>query len=462
MSITYSILPTGSNLLGIISIGCILLVILWIILIFYLLKLKKTISWQKELLGQLFEENQAKDNLVETLKDEKGKLVKKLGEARARIDEADLLKSNFLANMSHEIRTPMNGIIGFTQFLKEELPLEKREQYVGIIVNSGEQLVQLLDDIVDISRMDAGSITFNRSRCNLDKMLFDLYTQFNEIKYRQDKEDLILKFYNLADDEVNIIHTDCSRLRQVFSNLIGNALKFTHKGVVEFGFTNNGMNELLFFVKDTGIGIPDDKQNIIFERFRQVDQGATRKYGGTGIGLYISKQVITGLGGKIWFESTPNQGSTFYFTLPYESVETNEDVSIFHPPQRVYSWEQATILVAEDLESNYLLISEILKDTNAKVIWAMNTTDVVNICLNSEAPDIVLMDMQMQYMAGYDAVKSIRIHKAKSDLPIIAQTAYAMPNDNLQCLEVGCNDYIAKPINPEALLNKIDRLLSKS
>ena len=288
MSTILSIWPAGNSLLVLIISSCILLVILSVVLIIILLKSRKTIYWQKGLVGQLFDENQSKDNMIDELTKEKKELVKKLGDSRSRIDEADLLKSNFLANMSHEIRTPMNGIIGFTQLLKEELPREKREQFVGIIVNSGELLVQLLDDIVDISRMDSGAITFNRTRCNLDEMLFDLYTQFNEIKYRQDKEALILKFYNLADDEVNIIHTDCLRLRQVFSNLIGNALKFTHEGIIEFGFTNSGQNELLFFVKDTGIGIPDDKQGIIFERFRQVDQSATRKYGGTGIGsLYL-------------------------------------------------------------------------------------------------------------------------------------------------------------------------------
>lgn len=461
MSTILSIWPVGNSLLVIVSSSCILLVILLVVLTVFFVKSRKTISWQKGLVGQLFDENQSKETMIDELTIEKKELMRKLGEARSRIDEADLLKSNFLANMSHEIRTPMNGIIGFTQLLREEMPREKREQYVGIIVNSGELLVQLLDDIVDISRMDSGAITFNRTRCNLDEMLFDLYTQFNEIKYRQDKEDLILKFYNLADDEVNIIHTDTLRLRQVFSNLIGNALKFTHEGIIEFGFTNSGQNELLFFVKDTGIGIPDDKQSIIFERFRQVDQSATRKYGGTGIGLYISKQIITGLGGKIWFESAPDIGSTFYFTLPYESVETNADVSIFHAPQRIYCWAQATILVTEDKESNYLLITDILKDTQAKVIWATNAAEAINICLNGE-PDVVLMDMQMPYLAGYDAVKSIRMQKTKADLPIIAQTAYAMPNDNLQCLEVGCNDYIPKPINPEALLNKIDRFLSKS
>ena len=199
--------------------------VLLIILILLFIKARKTVRWQKSLIGQFFDENQLKEVQIKELTLEKKELMRKLGDARAKVDEADLLKSNFLANMSHELRTPMNGIIGFTQLLREELTPDKRDQYVGIVVNSGEQLVQLLDDIVDISRMDAGSITFSRSRCNLDEMLFDLFTQFNEIKYRQDKEDLILRFYNLADDQVNIINTDCGRLRQVFSNLIGNALK---------------------------------------------------------------------------------------------------------------------------------------------------------------------------------------------------------------------------------------------
>ncbi len=451
-----------ANLFAIITSIIVVLLILLIILILVVIKSRKTVRWQKSLMAQFFDDNQSKEARIQELMLEKKGLIRKLGDARAKVDEANLLKSNFLANMSHELRTPMNGIIGFTQLLRDELTPDKREQYVGIVVDSGEQLVQLLDNIVDISRMDAGVISFNRSPCNLDEMLFDLFTQFNEIKYKQDKDDLILRFYNLADDQVNIINTDCVRLRQVFSNLIGNALKFTHKGIIEFGFTNSSDHELLFFVKDTGIGIPEEKQCIVFERFRQVEQGSTRKYGGTGLGLYISKQIINGLNGKIWFESTPEQGSIFYFTLPYESVEINEDISFFHTTQRAFSWANMVILVVVEKESNYQHLENLLKDTEATLIWAKNDAETISMCLNGDAPNIVLMDNQMSNVDGCEAIMEIRKHKSKAELPIIIHTDYALPNDNLQYLEVGCNDYIAKPINQEALLNKIDRFLSKA
>jgi signal transduction histidine kinase/CheY-like chemotaxis protein len=389
------------------------------------------------------------------------KLRKELHDAKRIAEEADILKSNFLANMSHEIRTPMNGILGFAQLLQhQELDRDMQYRYLDIICHNGAMLVNLIDDIMDISKIEAGQLAFNITEVNLDDLMFDLYTFFNEIKFKQEKEHISIRLLNLNDDENSVFFTDSHRLQQVLSNLIGNSLKFTESGVVEFGYINEkDKKQIQVFVKDTGIGIPKDKINIIFDRFRQIEEGSTRKYGGTGIGLFISKHIVTLLGGKIWVESEIGKGSSFYFTLPYESVQRKENqTNLFAPPKRNFNWEDKLIVVAEDVETNYRFINAVLQDTKVNLIWARDGEEVVRICKENSNIDLILMDIQMPKLNGYEATAAIR--KSNRNVKIIAQTAYAMPNDNIKCIEAGCNDYISKPINSSLLLEKIDVYLS--
>ncbi len=384
-------------------------------------------------------------------------------EAKRVADEADLLKSNFLANMSHEIRTPMNGILGFAQLLlADDTDDDKRARYLDIINHNGTMLVNLIDDIMDISRIEAGQLALNRSLVNVDDIMFELYAFFNEIKFKQEKEHITIRLLNLNDDINSSIYTDGLRLRQVLTNLIGNALKFTEKGVVEFGYTVNTKRKGLdFFVRDSGIGIPPDKREVIFERFRQGQEGSTRKYGGTGIGLFISKRIVNLLGGEITLESTQGVGSTFFFNIPFDEVEgTDYHAPVYRLYGREYNWEGKTILIAEDVHCNFELLNSILSDTKASIVWAQDGEEVVKLCSEMEGVDVVLMDIQMPKLNGYDAVA--RIKGVKPQLPIIAQTAYSMPNDNLKALEVGCNDYISKPINSHLLLEKIEAQLKGS
>lgn len=380
--------------------------------------------------------------------------------AKIRAEEADILKSNFLANMSHEIRTPMNGILGFAQLLKNEESPDKRERYIDIIYHNGMMLVNLIDDIIDLSKIDAGQLTVNPADCNLDNLMFEVYTFFNEIKFKQEKEHINIRLLNLNDDESNVLYTDSQRLRQVLVNLIGNALKFTERGSVEFGYIiNEDKSNIEFFVRDTGIGIPKDKQDIIFDRFRQVQEGSTRKYGGTGIGLYITKHIIELLGGNIWFESEVGEGTTFHFSLPYhESRSVNDGSVIFRAKSPEYNWEGKTLLIAEDIETNYKYLATILADTRAKIVWARNGQEAIDAFRNGTSVDLVLMDIQMPVIDGYEA--TTRIRELNPEIPIIAQTAYALPHDNLKCFEVGCNDYISKPINSFLLKQKINDLLN--
>ncbi len=380
--------------------------------------------------------------------------------AKIRAEEADILKSNFLANMSHEIRTPMNGILGFAQLLKNEESPDKRERYIDIIYHNGMMLVNLIDDIIDLSKIDAGQLTVNPADCNLDNLMFEVYTFFNEIKFKQEKEHINIRLLNLNDDESNVLYTDSQRLRQVLVNLIGNALKFTERGSVEFGYIiNEEKSNIEFFVRDTGIGIPKDKQDIIFDRFRQVQEGSTRKYGGTGIGLYITKHIVELLGGNIWFESEMGEGTSFHFTLPYhETRSVNDGSVIFRAKNPEYNWEGKTLLIAEDIETNFKYLATILADTRAKIVWARNGQEAIDAFRNGTGVDLILMDIQMPVIDGYEA--TIRIRELNPEIPIIAQTAYALPHDNLKCFEVGCNDYISKPINSFLLKQKINDLLN--
>lgn len=391
---------------------------------------------------------------------EQNRLKDALERAKQRAEESDILKSNFLANMSHEIRTPMNGILGFVQLLKGEESEEKRDRYIDIVYHNGMMLVNLIDDIIDISKIDAGQLAINQAECNLDDLMFDVYTFFNEVKFKQEKEHINIRLLNLNDDESNILFTDGQRLRQVLVNLIGNALKFTDKGNVEFGYVNiHEKNKIQFFVRDSGIGIPEDKRDIIFERFRQVQEGSTRKYGGTGIGLYISKNIINLLGGDIWFDSKIGEGTTFYFSLPYKERHFQDSGSfLFSTSETEYNWTGKNILIAEDVEVNFRYLSTILADTKANILWAKNGKEAIDKTFDGSNIDIVLMDIQMPLIDGYEATAEIR--KTKPSLPIIAQTAYALPHDNIKCFEVGCNDYISKPINANLLKQKIDTLLN--
>ncbi|MDY0348500.1 MAG: ATP-binding protein [Tenuifilaceae bacterium] len=391
------------------------------------------------------------------------RVKKELLTAKRVANEADMLKSNFLANMSHEIRTPMNGIMGFAQLLKDE-GLDKGSQlkYSDIICHNGAMLVNLIVDIMDISKIEANQFALSKSEVNIDNLIFELYTFFNEIKFKQEKDHIDLRLLNLNDDENNIFYTDELRLRQVLSNLIGNAIKFTNTGSVEFGYIRSEKEQhIKFFVRDTGIGIPDDKKGIIFERFRQIEECSTRKYGGTGIGLYISKHIVSFLGGKIWVESEENKGSTFYFTLPYSEVKKSADnITIFKTSDKSYNWNGKVILVAEDVEANFRLLQAILSKTNADIKWARDGQAAVDYCQQNPSVDLVLMDIQMPKLNGYEATSLIK--KNNSAIKIIAQTAYAMPNDNIKCIEAGCDDYISKPINSALLLSKINAHLQKS
>ena len=382
---------------------------------------------------------------------------RELNKAKEKAEESDRLKSAFLANMSHEIRTPMNGIIGFSGMLNESgISEEKRMFYIDIITQSSHQLLSIVNDLLDISKIETGQMELNEDKIFLNALMDDLYSFF---KPKADESKISLTHYKGLADEHSTIYSDGFKIRQILSNLVSNALKFTQKGQITFGY-NPKDNELEFFVEDSGIGIDLEMHEKIFERFRQADDATTRRYGGAGLGLSICKGYVELLGGKIWLDSLPDNGSTFYFTTNYQPVDTS--VKAFEPEQIKYDdpdLKGFTILIAEDEEFNFLFIKEVLENHHMQVIHAKDGKEAWDKCIQYPEINLVLMDIKMPNMNGFEATRLIK--ERNPNLPIIAQTAYAMADDKEKILKAGCDDYISKPLKKEQLLKLLKKYLLK-
>ncbi|MBT8317703.1 MAG: PAS domain S-box protein [Lutibacter sp.] len=381
------------------------------------------------------------------------KVLKDLTVAKEQAEESDRLKTEFLNNMSHEIRTPMNGILGFSQMLDNpELDTQKRSNFVNIIQNSGKQLLHVIDDILEISSLGTNQVKVIEEEVCLNDLLLDLFSIF-DIKAKENKTPLYLK-KELSDDD-SIILTDNTKLNKIISNLLENALKFTNNGYIEFGYSilnTTKTPQLELYVKDTGIGIKPEKQQLIFERFQQAEKDLIHNVGGLGLGLSIAKENTELLGGKISVQSDIMKGATFFITIPFKPLH-----KISNTQTKSYKY---TILIAEDEEINYMFIETILRDTmklNCDIIHAKNGQEAIDICKNNTAIDMVLMDLKMPKLNGFIATKQIR--KFNTNVPIIAQTAYSSESDREEALEMGCNDFISKPIKKDEFVSMIDDFL---
>jgi PAS domain S-box-containing protein len=362
-----------------------------------------------------------------------------LRKAKDKAEESDRLKTAFLHNISHEIRTPMNAIVGFSGFLSDpKLSPIRRKHFIDIIVQSSNQLLSIITDIVSLATIEAGQEEINENVVNVNDLCKLLQEQF---KIEAENKHLFLRHQTQLDDKEADIITDDIKITQVLSNLIGNAVKFTPHGHIEFGYTVKA-NELEFYIEDTGIGIAEEMFDIIFERFRQVDYDATRKFGGSGLGLSISKAYVELLGGKIWLKSVPGKGSVFYFTLPFKRAISEKLHGIGYEENIVVP-KGKTILIAEDDNSNFMVLEEYLSGSGVTILRARDGNEAVQICKSMNV-DLLLMDIKMPNKDGYEATGEIK--KLFPGLPVIAQTAYSLHSEKEKAFQAGCDDFITKPI----------------
>ncbi|SEQ64723.1 PAS domain S-box-containing protein [Flavobacterium frigoris] len=368
--------------------------------------------------------------------------------AKEKAEESDRLKSAFLANMSHEIRTPMNGILGFAELLKEpNLKGKKQRKYIKIIEKSGARMLNIINDIINISKIESGQMEVNIKKSNINEQLEYIYTFFIP---EAEKKGIHLSYkYTLPSNEA-FITTDREKVFAILTNLVKNAINHTEKGSIEIGY--NLKEEFIeFYVKDTGIGIPKDRQQAIFERFIQADIANKMALQGAGLGLSISKAYVEMLGGEIWLESQEGKGTVFYFTLPFKadkSIEISNNREIVSPVE-VPSFKKLKIVLAEDDEVSEKLISKVIKDFGKEIIYTRNGIEALEACRNNPDVDLILMDIQMPIMDGYEATREIR--KFNKEVIIIAQTAYALAGDMEKAVDSDCNDYISKPIKIQEL-----------
>lgn len=387
---------------------------------------------------------------------ERKKSEKELKKAKDKAEESDRLKTAFLASMSHEIRTPMNHILGGLDLLLDpDISKEEKEDFHNIIKNSSNQLLKLIDDIIDVSQLDSGQLEIKKDAFALNDFLGEIKDEAD--KLRGDKQNVDFTVNTSAHlKEFDNIYTDKVRLKQVLISLISNAFKFTNSGSVELGYSKKTNDLLQFYVMDTGIGIPAESKDVIFEQFRQVDYEHTREYEGAGLGLTIAKGLVLLLGGDIWVQSEEGKGSTFHFTVNISKPQKTKAPATptTKEPSGSYDWKGKNILIVEDEEMNYQYLKTVLKKTQANVMWAEDGLDGVNQAKENDV-HIILMDIQLPEMNGYEATR--KILESKPNVPVIAQTAHALKEEKSKCFEAGAVDYMAKPLNRKKLLELIDK-----
>ena len=377
--------------------------------------------------------------------------------AKDKAEESDKLKSAFLANMSHEIRTPMNGILGFSQLLSDrDISDPERDKYIVAIDKSTHQLLHIITDILDISKIEAKQETILRTAFNLNELLDEIIVFFSPMANQKNLSLLYVK--NQSFDEQKII-SDPVKLRQVLTNLIGNAVKFTEKGTIELKVKSSD-DKIYFSVQDSGIGIDPILHNVIFDRFRQVELTYSRKYGGTGLGLSLAKSYVEMMGGTIGLNSAPGKGSTFIFdiSLVIDNVPIPKNIPNSGNQSFENKWLGKSILVAEDEELNLFYIQTVLKKSGINILIANNGLEAVELCKKHDEISIVLMDVKMPEMDGLTATRIIKTFR--KNLPIIATTAFASSSDGVKCYEAGCDEYLAKPIKKDHIYSMINKYIS--
>ncbi|MDA3881977.1 MAG: PAS domain S-box protein [Bacteroidales bacterium] len=413
-----------------------------------------TLYWEKAIISPIKNKEGVITHFIAIKEDitEKKNLIAKLTLAKEKAEENDTLKSAFLANMSHEIRTPMNGIVGFSEFLKDpNLGFDLRKKYAHIIIESSKQLLTIVNDILDISRIESNTLYISKEAFSLNELFTETYDFFvpqiseKNIEFTLDKD--------LSNTE-SYINSDKSRIKQILTNLISNAIKFTESGSIKIGYTIK-KNTIELFVHDTGIGISLKNQEIIFKSFQQVQHASKKQYGGTGLGLAISHEIAHLLGGTLTVKSTQGKGSKFTCTIPYSPTTPPHKKHIVSEPVKPYTKD--IVLVAEDDDTNFLYLQTVLSFTGVEVVRAHNGEQAIQTALNNSNISLIFMDVKMPKVNGFEASKEILSHIP--DLPIIILSALNLENERTLASEIGCYDYIVKPIKKDTVTKIIAEIL---
>ena len=388
---------------------------------------------------------------------ERKKAEIELIEAKERAIQSDKIKTSFLTNMSHEVRTPMNAIIGFSTLLSDvDISKDETEEYIGLINSNAGLLLKIIDNIIEVARLEAGEIALECKSFGVNQMLLELLEEFENSNVR--KSNVSINISSAGSDEEYMLYNDPVRLKQLLTILIGNGLKFTDEGSVDFGYKLNQNHQIEFDVQDTGIGIPLSQQKNIFEPFRQADNSLTRKFGGAGIGLTIVKHLVNLMNGQIILESEEGKGSRFRIILPIVKPGPESVAGVKIKARSQIDLTGKHILVVEDVESNYQYIVAVLKSTQVNIHWITDGNAAVDFCLNYPDINMVFMDINLPGIDGYEATR--RVKSERPDLPIVALTAYAMAGEKERCLAAGCDEYLSKPVSPKDLIAIVKRYMA--
>ena len=403
----------------------------------------------------LLKDIQDKNNELKKYNAQLKTTVEQLKAAKEKAEESERLKQSFLQNISHEIRTPMNGILGFADLLKsDDISNETRNSYLEIISKSGEQLLQIIENVLDIAKIEAGRVDVNKKNANINELLNDVYEfhlpQINNYGLKFELE-------NPYRNSSFFLNIDAVKLRQILDNLINNAKKFTQTGYIKLNI-QQGPNHVLITVKDTGIGISPENIVTVFEPFRQIEPTLNKKFSGTGLGLSITKSYVEMMGGKIWVESELNKGSVFYILLPLVVLTDNEIDNNLNDNSTLKFTQEYTILVVEDEDINFHYLEKILKQMNLNILRADSGASAIKLVRNNQNIDLILMDIRLPDFNGYIAAEEIK--KVRKDLPIIAQSAYAFDSAKEKALLSGCSDFIPKPLLKEDLFKIMKNYLA--
>jgi len=391
-------------------------------------------------------------------------LQKQLLKAKEKAEKSTELKTNFLANMSHDIRNPLNAILGFSKMLAEDtdISVADRRRFGTLIESNGNNLLYLINDIIDVSKIEANQMHIEKRKVELNVIMEELYLSFQ--KQVKDHKNLSLKLNIEIDDPNFSIFSDADRIRQILSNLLSNAIKYTKQGSVVFGYNlDKEKNMIRFFIKDTGIGIAQDQVDRIFNRFEREHSVEVKKIKGTGLGLDISRRLVELLGGEIWATSVLNEGSVFYFTIPAHLLNYNPK---YKKPESLkiggvdaVDWSKYHILIADDDAINYELLRIILSKTKVRISKAINGKEAIDLLETDKSIDLMLLDIQMPIMNGYEAIRHIR--RISPNMPVIAQTAVSLEYDTDTGIAEMFDDCISKPIDVKSLISKVGTYLAK-